>query len=200
VRLLLLAPPGAGKGTQGDRLAEHFGARHLSTGDLLRAEVTAGTPLGKAVQGALATGDLVPDDLMIELLLEPLTSAAQGGGYILDGFPRNLAQAHRAFEMARDLGVTVNAVLALDAPEDVLRERLLARGESSGRADDISDVIDHRLQVYAKETRPLLDYYEGRGVLRRIDATPEPDVVFQSILDSLADLPESIVPPDPDAD
>jgi adenylate kinase family enzyme len=94
----------------------------------------------------------------------------------------------------------VNAVLALDAPEDVLRERLLARGESSGRADDISDVIDHRLQVYAKETRPLLDYYEGRGVLRRIDATPEPDVVFQSILDSLADLPESIVPPDPDAD
>jgi adenylate kinase len=200
VRLLLLAPPGAGKGTQGERLAEHFGVEHLSTGDLLRAEVQGDTPLGKRVVGALASGDLVPDEDMIELLMERLVRAAKNGGYILDGFPRNLSQAHRAFEMARDLGMTVHAVLALDAPNDVLRERLLSRGESSGRADDTADVIDHRLKVYDEQTRPLLDYYTGRGVLRRIDATPEPDEVFASILESLADVPEPGVPPDPDSD
>ena len=199
MRLLLLAPPGAGKGTQGERLAEHFGVEHLSTGDMLRAEVIGGTPLGKAVEGALASGDLVPDDLMIELLMEPLLKASKEGGYVLDGFPRNLHQAHRAFEMARDLGMTVHAVLAMDAPNDVLRERLLGRGASSGRADDTADVIDHRLDVYADQTRPLLSYYEGRGVLRKIDATPPPDEVFTSILEALAELPEASMPPDPDA-
>jgi adenylate kinase len=174
--------------------------RHLSTGDLLRAEVEAGTPLGKRVAGALASGDLVPDEDMIELLMEPLTTASKEGGYILDGFPRNLSQAHRAFEMARDLGMTVNAVLALEAPNDVLRERLLGRGASSGRADDTTDVIDHRLEVYGAETRPLLDYYAGRGVLRRIDATPDPDEVFASILEALGELPEPGAFPDPDTD
>src|SRR3954471_3450348 len=140
MRLLLLAPPGAGKGTQGDRLAEHFGVRHLSTGDMLRAEVAAGTPLGKDVEGALAAGDLVPDELMERLLRQPLIDAAMEGGYILDGFPRTLAQAHQAFELARDLGLNVEAVLGLEAPEDVLRDRLVGRGPASGRADDIGDV------------------------------------------------------------
>src|SRR6185437_13826481 len=101
MRLLLLAPPGAGKGTQGERLAEHFGVRHLSTGDLLRAEVAAGTELGKAVADALAAGDLVSDDLMTDVLRDSLVSAAEAGGYILDGFPRTLAQAHQAYELAR---------------------------------------------------------------------------------------------------
>src|SRR4051812_23008261 len=198
MRLLLLAPPGAGKGTQGERLPEHFGVRHLSTGDMLRAQVAADTPLGRAVADCLAAGDLVPDDLMTEVLRDPLVSAAEDGGYILDGFPRTLAQAHQAFELARDLGITVHAVLALEAPDDVLRERLLGRGASSGRSDDTEDVINHRLEVYNAQTRPLLDYYERRGVLHRIDATPPPDEVFANILDLLSDLPEAGMPPDPD--
>ena len=201
MRLLLLAPPGAGKGTQGERLAEHFGARHLSTGEMLRAEVAAGTELGQAVADCLAAGDLVSDDLMTDLLRQPLIDAAAAGGYILDGFPRTLSQAHQAFELARDLGITVHAVLALDAPDEVLRERLAGRGASSGRADDTEDVINHRLEVYAAQTRPLLNYYEGRGVLKRIDATPGPDEVFKAILDELtdvADTPDGAVPPDPD--
>jgi adenylate kinase len=199
MRLLLLAPPGAGKGTQGERLAEHYGVRHLSTGDMLRSEVAAGTDLGRAVADSLAAGDLVPDDLMEEVLRGPLVEAAKEGGYILDGFPRTLAQAHQAFELARDLGITVNAVLALEAPDDVLRERLLGRAESGGRADDTEDVINHRLQVYAEQTRPLLAYYAGRGLLRRIDATPPPDEVFEAILKSLSDVGDASVPPDPDA-
>ena len=198
MRLLLLAPPGAGKGTQGDRLAEHFGVRHLSTGDLLRAEVAADTDLGRSVADALATGDLVPDDVMADVLREPLIQAAEAGGYILDGFPRTLSQAHQAYELARDLGITVHAVLALEAPEDVLRERLLGRASTGGRADDTDAVITHRLEVYAAQTRPLLAYYAGRGVLKRIDATPPPDEVFAAILETLGDVGEPNMPPDPD--
>src|SRR4051794_14156108 len=167
---------------------------------MLRAEVEAKTPLGQEVAGALTRGDLVPDELMAELLRDPMIQASQEGGYILDGFPRNLSQAHQAFELARDLGITVNAVLALDAPNEVLRERLIGRGASSGRDDDIADVIDHRLEVYEEQTRPLLAYYTARGVLRRIDATPPPDEVFAAILETLAELPEASMPPDPDAD
>jgi adenylate kinase len=200
MRLLLLAPPGAGKGTQGERLAEHFGVQHLSTGDLLRAEVVAGSSLGRAVADSLSAGDLVPDDLMTDLLREPLITAAKGGGYILDGFPRTLSQAHQAFELARDLGITVHAVLALEAPDDVLRERLLGRASTGGRADDTEGVINHRLDVYAAQTRPLLAYYAGRGVLKRIDATPPPDEVFAAILDALEDIGDAGMPPDPDDD
>jgi adenylate kinase len=196
MRLLLLAPPGAGKGTQGERLAEHFGVRHLSTGDLLRAEVAAGTELGRAVEASVAAGDLVPDDLMEEVLRAPLVSAAEDGGYILDGFPRNLTQAHQAFELARDLGITVHAVIVLEAPEEVLRERLTGRA-AAGRADDTEDVINHRLEVYAEQTRPLIAYYAGRGVLRRVDATPPPDEVFAAILESVADCGDPDLLPDP---
>src|SRR3954447_18376079 len=198
MRLLLLAPPGAGKGTQGERLAEHFGVRHLSTGDLLRAEVAAGTDLGNAVAASLAAGDLVPDDVMAEMLREPLVAAAAEGGYILDGFPRTLTQAHQAYELARDLGITVHAVIALEAPDDVLRERLMGRA-AAGRPDDTAEVINHRLEVYAEQTRPLLAYYAGRGVLRRVDATPPPDDVFAAILETLADVGDPDLPPDPDA-
>ena len=200
MRLLLLAPPGAGKGTQGERLAGHFGIRHLSSGDLLRTEVASGSELGRTVAEHLARGDLVPDDVMEELLRGPLVEAAKEGGYILDGFPRNLSQAHQAFELARDLGITVNAVIALEAPDDVLRERLLGRGATSGRSDDTDDVIEHRLEVYRQQTRPLIAYYAGRGLLRRIDATPPPDEVFKTILESLADVGDPGVPPDPDQD
>jgi adenylate kinase len=199
MRLLLLAPPGAGKGTQGERLAEHFGAQHLSTGEMLRAEVAAKTPLGRAVADSLASGDLVPDDLMTELLRQPLLAAAREGGYILDGFPRTLAQAHLAYQLARDLGITVNAALALEAPDDVLRERLLGRASAGGRSDDTEDVIDHRLEVYAEQTRPLLAYYAGRGVLKRVDATPPPDDVFAAILTVLEDVGDADTLPDPDS-
>src|SRR4051812_17810203 len=198
MRLLLLAPPGAGKGTQGERLAEHFGVRHLSTGDMLRAEVAADTPLGRAVADSLAAGDLVPDDLMTDLLREPLIAAAEGGGYILDGFPRTLAQAHQAFELARDLGITVHAVIALEAPDEVLQERLLGRASTGGRSAGTPTPPNHRLDVYAEQTRPLLAYYAGRGVLKRIDATPPPDEVFEAILDALKDVGDAGMPPDPD--
>ena len=199
MRLLLLAPPGAGKGTQGERLAQHYGIRHLSTGDMLRAEVASDSELGQAVAEHLRTGDLVPDDMLEAMLRDPLIEAAKEGGYILDGFPRNLHQAHQAYELARDLGITVHSVLALEAPDDVLRERLRGRGATSGRSDDTDEVIEHRLDVYREQTQPLIDYYSGRGLLVRIDATPSPDEVFDAIVDALGDVADPRTPPDPES-
>jgi adenylate kinase len=199
VRLLLLAPPGAGKGTQGERLAQHYAIRHLSTGDMLRAEVASDSELGQTVAEHLRTGDLVPDDMLEAMLRDPLIEAAKEGGYILDGFPRNLHQAHQAYELARDLGITVHSVLALEAPDDVLRERLRGRGATSGRSDDTDEVIEHRLDVYREQTQPLIDYYSGRGLLVRIDATPSPDEVFDAIVDALGDVPDPCTPPDPES-
>jgi adenylate kinase len=181
VRLLLLAPPGAGKGTQGEQLAAWFGVRHIAAGDLLRAEAQAGGRLGREIGTYQARGDLVPDQIVLDVLTPVVVGAVAEGGYILDGFPRTLPQATAAAELGVRLGLTLDAVVYLDAPEEVLTRRLLARARQSGRADDTADVIRHRLQVFAETTRPLVAYYAERGILVTVNADQPPESVTADI-------------------
>ena len=181
MRLLLLAPPGAGKGTQGERLAATYGVRHIPAGDLLRAEAQAGTPAGREIAAYQARGDLVPDQIVLDALTPAVVEAATGGGYILDGFPRTLPQATAAAELAARLGVTLHAAVYLHAPEEVLTQRLLDRASQGGRADDVADVIQHRLRVYAETTGTLVPYYTDRGILVAVDADQPPDSVTADI-------------------
>jgi len=188
VRLLLLAPPGAGKGTQGERLAAWSGARHIAAGDLLRAQARAGGALGEQIAACQARGDLVPDQIVLDVLTPVVVEAASRGGYILDGFPRTLPQAVAAAELAARLGVTLDAAIYLHAPDGVLTRRLLDRASQSGRSDDRADVIRHRLRVYAQTTGPLVPYYTERGILVAVDADQPPDSVTTDITAQLSAL------------
>jgi adenylate kinase len=181
VKLLLLAPPGAGKGTQGERLAAWSGVQHIAAGDLLRARASDGSPLGREIADCQARGDLVPDQVVLDVLTPVVVEAAAQGGYILDGFPRTLPQATAAAELAARLGVTLNAAIYLHAPETVLTRRLLGRASQSGRTDDNADVIRHRLRVFAETTGPLVPYYAERGILVTVDADQPPDSVTTDI-------------------
>jgi adenylate kinase len=187
VRLLLLAPPGAGKGTQGERLAARSGVRHIAAGDLLRAEARAGTPRGRQIAAVQERGDLVPDQVVLDLLTPAVVEAAARGGFILDGFPRTLPQATAAAELAARLGVTLQAAVYLYAPEEVLTQRLLARASQDGRSDDTADVIRHRLQVFAETTGLLVPYYTERGILLAVDADQPADSVTADIEARLAE-------------
>jgi len=188
VRLLLLAPPGAGKGTQGQRLASRFGVRHIAAGDLLRAAARAGGRLVEEIAAHQARGDLVPDQIVLDALTPAVVEAAAHGGYILDGFPRTLSQATAAAELGARLGVTLQAVVYLHAPEEVLTRRLLDRASQDGRADDRADVIRHRLEVFAEMTGPLVRYYTQRGILITVDADQPPESVTADIQAGLSAL------------
>jgi len=181
VRLLLLAPPGAGKGTQGERLAAWSGVRHIAAGDLLRGVVRAGGPLGIRIAACQARGDLVPDQIVLDVLTPAVVEAAARGGYILDGFPRTLPQATAAAERASRLGVRLDAAVYLYAPEEVLTRRLLGRAGQGGRADDVAGVIQHRLRVFGETTGALVPYYTERGILVAVDADQPPDAVTAGI-------------------
>jgi adenylate kinase len=188
VRLLLLAPPGAGKGTQGERLAAWSGARHIAAGDLLRAEAEAEGPLGREIAACQARGDLVPDQIVLDVLTPVVVEAAARGGYILDGFPRTLPQATAAADLAAGLGVTLDAAIYLHAPDAVLTRRLLDRASHSGRSDDTASVIRHRLKVFAATTGLLVPYYTERDILIAVDADQPPDSVTADIQARLARL------------
>lgn len=189
MRLLMLAGPGAGKGTQAERLADHYGVEHVASGDLLRAEVEAGTEVGQAVEAAINSGDLVPDDVMLEMIGQRLVAAAEQGGYVLDGYPRNLAQAKRAYEMARDVGnIELQGVVHLQVDRDELQRRMLARAEEEGRLDDTRATIEHRLEVFDQQTQPLVAYYTDRGLVHTIDGNQDVEDVTAAILEALADL------------
>ena len=178
MRVVMLSPPGAGKGTHSRWLMEQTGAAHISSGELLRAEVARGTDLGQQVAAYTDRGDLVPDELIFNVLIPAVVAAAQEtGGYVLDGFPRTMPQALRAAQIAVELGISSDAVIYLTAPEEELVARLLERAEVEGRPDDTLDVIRHRLAVYTRETAPLVDYYRGRGLLIKLNTNrPEEDV------------------------
>jgi adenylate kinase len=180
----MLAPPGAGKGTQGQRIADRYRVPHISSGDIFRAEAASDSPLGNRLRGYLDAGDLVPDDLVIELMTDRVIKAAHNeGGYVLDGFPRTLPQAEVAAEIARKAGVSAQVALYMEAPQDVLIARLTGRGEN--RADDSAEVARHRLEVYAKSTQPLIDYYTRRGIVVRVDATRSIGEVSEQIFAAL---------------
>jgi adenylate kinase len=185
VQIVLLGAPGSGKGTQGDALAKHFGVPHVSSGELLRAHVASGSDLGRKVASYLSRGDLVPDDLVLTVVGDALSGAFDAGGYVLDGIPRTLAQAERAYALAKPVGLAADAVVYLDVADDVARERLAARAET-GRDDDADPaVVERRLQVFHTDTDPLIDFYRERGILRTIDAVQPVDAVTKAILDAL---------------
>jgi adenylate kinase len=189
LRALLIAPPGAGKGTQSDRICSHFEITHISTGDIFRAEVARASDIGRIVRGYLSRGDLVPDDVVGQIVHDAVLAAMRtAGGFLLDGFPRTLPQAEAAHELAIEIGLTAHAVLTFDVPRAVLLERLMSRAGAEGRGDDTEEVIRHRLEVYDKQTAPLLDYYEGLGVLVRIDANRPVDDVTEASISALTAL------------
>lgn len=187
-RALLLAPPGAGKGTQGERLAERHGVPHLATGDLLREHVAESTELGRAAKEHMDQGGLVPDQLVISMVTEALGGRDPIENFLLDGFPRTLKQAEAAYEWGRNKNRVFDAVIMLDVPEDELVRRLVERGIEKGRSDDTEDVIRNRLRVYEENTAPLVEFYEERGILLRIDGTGTVDEVTERIEDGLAHL------------
>jgi len=183
MRLLLVAPPGAGKGTQAAKLAAYYEITHLSSGDLLRKEVAAETRIGQTAAAYLQRGDLVPDEVVIEMLTRPVLEAVSDGGYVLDGFPRTLRQAEQAYRVAQQLeGIELQAVVHLTVSRKELRRRLLARARREGRSDDTESVIAHRLEVFDTETQPLLGFYGERGLVADINGEQGVDQVFAEIV------------------
>lgn len=182
MNVLLIGPPGAGKGTQGERLANRLGIAHLAAGDLLRAEVEAGTPVGEQVADLMRHGELVPDSVIIELLMPRIVAASADGGYLLDGFPRSVEQAKEARKLADTAGAAPDAVIYLDAPRDELVRRILARADIEGRPDDNPGTVKKRLEVFDEATRPLIEYYRDRGLLRVVDANQDENAVTDAIL------------------
>jgi adenylate kinase len=188
LRALLLAPPGAGKGTQGERLAQVYGVPHLATGDLLRRHVAEATPLGAEAKAFMDRGELVPDRLVVEVIVDRIAGPKPLAGFVLDGFPRTLTQARQSYEWGRLRGRTFHAVISLQVPEDELVRRLLERGRRSGRTDDAGDTIRRRLAIYAEHTAPLLDFYQGRDILVEVDGTGTVPEVTARIRDALGPL------------
>lgn len=178
MRLLLIGAPGAGKGTQAVRLAQRLGLTHISSGDLLRQHVTDGTTLGKAVKEYVTQGDLVPDQMVLDMLRKPIIAANEAGGYVLDGFPRTVEQAKIAYDTARELGVAVQIAIYLEVDRQELVRRLLARGRGS---DDTQSVIEHRLEVYEDKTRPMIAYYAKREQLITVNGARPADEVTWSM-------------------
>lgn len=166
--LVIFGAPGSGKGTQSDLLVAKYGFRHISTGDVLRAEIKQGTELGRTAQQFIDKGQLIPDELMIEILASVYDSLCPCEGVIFDGFPRTIPQAEALKKMLAERGTEVSAVLQLEVPEEMLTERLLNRGKTSGRADDNAETIRKRLEVYNSQTAPLAAWYTAEGKLHAI--------------------------------
>lgn len=185
MRLVLLGPPGSGKGTQATRLKDRLGVAHISTGDLLRAAVAAGTPLGKIAKATMDAGELVSDDLVLQLLEERLNQPDVANGYILDGYPRNLAQAEALDVLLAKLNQNIDHALALVVSEDHIVERLAQRAAEQRRSDDSEDVVRHRLRVYQEQTAPVVGYYQEKGLLTTIDGVGSLDEISQRLLDAI---------------
>jgi len=186
MRILMIAPPGAGKGTQGAIIAAHFGIRHIATGDLLRAHVAGKTELGLAVKRHLDAGELVPDQIVLEMVREALVEAKEtGGGYVLDGVPRTMAQARATYQIGAELGMTADVALFLKADDEELTRRLLARAVVEHRTDDTEDVIARRLALYHELTHPIVEWYRERGILVSVDAMRPVEEVGREILAAL---------------
>ena len=184
--IVILGPPGAGKGTQGKLIAADAGIPHVNTGDMFRAECAAGTDLGERVKAMLDNGDLVPDDLTIEVVRARLAQDDTANGFILDGFPRTLAQAEALDRVLEEIDRGVlSAVLDFELPDDVVMQRLLGRAAVEGRSDDLPDKIRHRLDVYHEKTEPLVDYYRSRGLLVPIHADRSVEEVFSEVQEAL---------------
>lgn len=184
MKLIFLGPPGAGKGTQAQRIQEAHHIPQLSTGDMLRAAVAAETPIGKQAKDIMARGDLVPDGVVVGIIADRIEADDCADGFILDGFPRNVAQAEALDTMLSDKNIALDAVIELAVDPDVLVQRILKRAqesESGPREDDTEQALQHRLRVYEEQTAPVADYYAGKGILRTLDGMQDMDEVTQQI-------------------
>jgi adenylate kinase len=186
VRLLIIGPPGAGKGTQAAKLAEIYGIPAISTGDIFRANIKDGTELGKQVQAIVESGSYVPDSLTNDLVRDRLLQPDVTGGFLLDGYPRTTEQVEELDRILGQAGARLDAVVQLVADVDEVVERLRKRALVEGRADDTEEVLRHRQEVYADQTAPLIDVYAGRGLVVAVDALGEVDEVTERIVTALA--------------
>jgi adenylate kinase len=189
LNVLLLGPQGAGKGTQAKRISEEYGIPHIASGEILRAEMNAGTDLGRRVKDVYDRGDLVSDDLMIELIRNRLEQPDTESGFVLDGFPRTTVQAEALDSMFADIGRNLSVAFALQIPDEVAFERLRRRAELEGRADDTDEAIQRRLDGYHRETEPLIEYYRTRGNLVPIRGDRTENQVFADVQQALERVP-----------
>ena len=181
MNLLLLGPQGSGKGTQARRISAEYGIPHIATGDKLRAAIASGTPLGLEVKPILDRGELVPDELIIDLIRERLEAPDAADGFVLDGFPRTMGQADALDSMLREIGRELTVVFALQVSDEICIERLLKRAREEQRPDDTPEAIRRRLELYHRETEPLIEHYRTLGVLIPIHADGTPNEVFAEI-------------------
>ena len=186
MRLVLLGAPGSGKGTQAARLKEHLQVPHISTGDLLRAEVAAGTELGKQAKAVMDAGNLVSDEILLGMLESRLSQADVANGFILDGYPRNLAQADALDRLLQRIGQPMDAAVQLEVPTDLLVERIAGRAKAEGRTDDNPESVRKRLQVYEDSTAPVINFYKQQGRLTVVDGVGELDEVTDRLIKALA--------------
>ncbi len=188
LNIVIFGAPGSGKGTQSERIVEKYGINHISTGDVLRAEIKNGTKLGKTAKGYIDQGQLIPDELMIDILASVFDSFKDSKGVIFDGFPRTIAQAEALKKMLAERGQDVSVMLDLEVPEDELMVRLIKRGKDSGRADDNEETIKKRLHVYHSQTSPLIDWYKNEKKYQHINGLGTMDGIFADICEAVDKL------------
>jgi adenylate kinase len=191
MRLIIMGPPGAGKGTQARFIAEHFKIPAISTGDIFRANVSKGTPLGAQAKQFMDEGEYVPDEVTNLMVRDRIDDPDAVSGFLLDGYPRTLSQVEELDGMIKFTGHELDAVLVLTVDQEEIVQRLLQRAQVEGRTDDTEDVIRRRQEVYGEETEPLIEIYRGRDILIEIDGMGEVDEVTQRIFDALDVIPES---------
>ena len=188
LNIVIFGAPGSGKGTQSERIVEKYGINHISTGDVLRAEIKNGTELGKTAKGYIDQGQLIPDELMIDILASVFDSFKDSKGVIFDGFPRTIAQAEALKKMLAERGQDVSVMVDLEVPEDELMVRLSKRGKDSGRADDNEETIKKRLHVYHSQTAPLIDWYKNEKKYQHINGLGTMEGIFAEICEAIDKL------------
>ncbi|ANU56712.1 MULTISPECIES: adenylate kinase [Bacteroides] len=188
LNIVIFGAPGSGKGTQSERIVEKYGINHISTGDVLRAEIKNGTELGKTAKGYIDQGQLIPDELMIDILASVFDSFKDSKGVIFDGFPRTIAQAEALKKMLAERGQDVSIMLDLEVPEEELMVRLIKRGKDSGRADDNEETIKKRLHVYHSQTAPLIDWYKNEKKYQHINGLGTMEGIFAEICEAVDKL------------
>jgi adenylate kinase len=189
MRIVLLGPPGAGKGTQAGRVVDRIGGVHIATGDILRSNAERGTELGRTASQYMDRGDLVPDEVMIDMVLDRMGEGDCADGFVLDGFPRTVPQAEALERRLEELGCPLDAAVSFEVDEAQLRDRLAGRAEEQDRAEDEDEgAIRRRLELFDRETEPLLAFYKDRGLLARVDAKGDPDEITGRIAAALAEV------------